>query len=414
MSQDGPPYQVTGSMIEVMDILAETLDFCFKYVVPDDRQFGRQDANGSWTGMIGLLARHEADMTGVVVGLDLDRRTVADFSDFLYMDQERLIYKRPVVESDMAGFLKPFTLSSWMMVVATLVAMAGVVLLTRQVTPQPARHCPGTDGESSRQQETVWNSLLDTGLWSVAVSLAQSSTLVPRGMRQKAVVGMWLLLALIISTVYRSNLKAMLIKPRLVLPFSNLEELVETSIPCFTFRGTLLHRNIEAAEEGTTMWRLNKVLYTHNDVALGVRDMSLGKHVLFTTYVGLLSVLHSHFLQTKSCSLYMTDDSYYGSKSLTLAFPKGSQLRQKVDPIIVKLREFGILGRAFMKFVAHSKTCLNSDPGSVDSALRPLQMGDMYGVCLVYVGGITLAAATLLMEVVIALRKRGGKRSARE
>lgn len=40
-----------------------------------------------------------------------------------------------------------------------------------------------------------------------------------------------------------------------------------------------------------------------------------------------------------------------------------------------------------MKFVAHSRTCLNSDPGSVDSALRPLQMGDMYGVCLVYVSG---------------------------
>ena len=48
-------------------------------------------------------------MTGTVVGLDLERTTVADFSDFLYMDHERLIYKRPVLESDMAGFMKPFT-----------------------------------------------------------------------------------------------------------------------------------------------------------------------------------------------------------------------------------------------------------------------------------------------------------------
>ncbi|XP_045121810.1 glutamate [NMDA] receptor subunit 1-like [Portunus trituberculatus] len=185
-------------------------------------------------------------MTGVVVGLDLDRSKVVDFSDFLYMDQERLIYKRPVVESDMAGFLKPFTFTSWVMVLAALVAMAGVVLLTSQVSPQPVRPSSRRDDEGSREQETVWNTLLDAGLWSVAVSLAQSSTLVPRGLRQQAVVGMWLLLALIISTVYRSNLKAMLIKPRLILPFSNLEELVETRIPCFTFRGTLLHRNIEA------------------------------------------------------------------------------------------------------------------------------------------------------------------------
>ena len=61
---------------------------------------------------------------------------------------------------------------------------------------------------------------------------------------------------------------------------------------------------LQAAEEGTSMWRLNKVLYTHNNVALGVRDMTLGKHVLFTTYVGLLSVLHSHFLQVNKDGNY--------------------------------------------------------------------------------------------------------------
>ena len=55
------------------------------------------------------LLEQKADMTGVVVGLDQERNRYVDFSDFLYMDQERLIYKRPVLESDMAGFLKPYT-----------------------------------------------------------------------------------------------------------------------------------------------------------------------------------------------------------------------------------------------------------------------------------------------------------------
>lgn len=70
-------------------------------------------------------------------------------------------------------------------------------------------------------------------------------TFLPRGASQQTVIGMWLVLSFIINTVYRSNLKAMLIKPRLVLPFSNVEELVESGIPCFAFRGTLLHRNIK-------------------------------------------------------------------------------------------------------------------------------------------------------------------------
>ena len=30
----------------------------YEYVVPDDRQFGVKAANGSWTGIIGLLMRN--------------------------------------------------------------------------------------------------------------------------------------------------------------------------------------------------------------------------------------------------------------------------------------------------------------------------------------------------------------------
>ncbi|XP_063868717.1 uncharacterized protein LOC135104904 [Scylla paramamosain] len=57
MSEDGPPYKVTGSMKEVLDIIARKLSFCYEYVVPEDRQFGLKMTNGSWTGMIGILVR---------------------------------------------------------------------------------------------------------------------------------------------------------------------------------------------------------------------------------------------------------------------------------------------------------------------------------------------------------------------
>ena len=40
-------------------------------------------------------------------------------------------------------------------------------------------------------------------------------------------IGTWILGALIICTYYKSNLMSMLIAPRVVIPFSNFEELVE-------------------------------------------------------------------------------------------------------------------------------------------------------------------------------------------
>ncbi|XP_063868251.1 glutamate [NMDA] receptor subunit 1-like [Scylla paramamosain] len=352
-------------------------------------------------------------MTAVVVGLDEERTSVVDFSDFLYIDQNSIVYKRPVLESDMAGFLKPYTATSWVMIIAALVTVAVMVLLTGRFYPLPrppltkenrngyfvsSLSSPG----GSRRKNTISSELWDAGFWSFATALAQSYTFLPRGLSQQAMLGMWLVLSLIISTVYRSNLKAMLIKPRLVLPFTNLMELTKSGIPCFVVRGTVLHSNIQGAEVGSAVWQLNNRLILHSDVALAVKDMSAGKHAIFTTHLGLLSVIHTSFVQTKTCSIYMTSDSYFGPKCLSIVFRKGSPLRQHVNPIIVKLRESGILEHLLMKYVVYASTCLHSDPASVEDILRPLEIGDMYGVCFVYVGGMMVASLTLLAELVIA------------
>ena len=50
----------------------------------------------------------------------------------------------------------------------------------------------------------------------------------------------WLLVCLIISTIYKSELKARLIKPILKLPFRNLEELTKTDIPIYLAETTPL------------------------------------------------------------------------------------------------------------------------------------------------------------------------------
>ena len=50
----------------------------------------------------------EADLTMMLV-LSLERATAFEFSDFLYIEEHTAGYKRPVVESDIRGFIQPFT-----------------------------------------------------------------------------------------------------------------------------------------------------------------------------------------------------------------------------------------------------------------------------------------------------------------
>ncbi|MPC12424.1 Glutamate [NMDA] receptor subunit 1 [Portunus trituberculatus] len=261
-------------------------------------------------------------MTAVVVGVDQERAAVVDFSDFLYTDQKSIVYKRPMLESDMAGFLKPYTAMSWVMIMVALVTVAVMIPLTGLFYPLSRLSHVNVKYQGA-------------GMTMHSGRMQQDCLAVLGLLKLPDISCYYLAYHCCLHDVYRSNLKAMLIKPRLVLPFSNLMELTESGIPCFVVRGTLLHRNI----------------------------------------------------QTNTCSIYMTMDSYFGPRCLSIVFRKGSPLRHQVNPIVVKLRESGILEHLFMKYVIHASTCLRSDPANVENILRPLEIGDMYGVCFVYVGG---------------------------
>lgn len=48
-------------------------------------------------------------MTGTVLSQEAGRSSAVEFSVPLYMDAQRIIYKSPVLSSDIAGFIKPYT-----------------------------------------------------------------------------------------------------------------------------------------------------------------------------------------------------------------------------------------------------------------------------------------------------------------
>lgn len=56
--------------------------------------------------------------------------------------------------------------------------------------------------------------------------------------------GLWLVAAFLLGIVYRSNLKAMLIVLRVILPFDSLEELVQSRIPTAIIKDSSIHRDI--------------------------------------------------------------------------------------------------------------------------------------------------------------------------
>ncbi|XP_063850320.1 glutamate receptor-like [Scylla paramamosain] len=106
---EGPNPKVGGTLSSVLDILAQQLGFCYEYMVPQDLVYGKVLENGTLTGSLAAVVSGEADMTGLLTVNEARMRHL-DFTVPLFVEQIHVAVRRPVLEPDMAGFVKPFTI----------------------------------------------------------------------------------------------------------------------------------------------------------------------------------------------------------------------------------------------------------------------------------------------------------------
>ncbi|XP_047476222.1 glutamate [NMDA] receptor subunit 1-like [Penaeus chinensis] len=324
-----------------------------------------------------------------------------DVTEYLYLDEMSAAYKRPVLQSDIAGFLKPYSLLMWMLV---LVATAGVfvaICLVHLAYNRVTQNHSGEDRSFLQASDLVQES----AAWTLSALLAQSVARPLRGGDSvRLVTGVWLLASLIVATVYRSNLKAMLILPKLVLPFNSLEELVETDLPVWIRMGSNAHEAIVNADANTTLGKLRKQMY-HGHRFEAVTRLDSGEHVLAVPLSSLQQMLHNSFSRTGKCITYIMSGGFMQTTTLSFVIRKGSPLKQQMDPIIRRLRESGLLDYAYHRAIANSTECLREIRVNPSDNSRVLVLGDFYGIFLVYATGIAIASLTFLAEVLVHLFK---------
>ncbi|XP_047480388.1 uncharacterized protein LOC125032987 isoform X2 [Penaeus chinensis] len=211
------------------------------------------------------------------------------------------------------------------------------------------------------------------------------------------------MVALIISTVYRSNLKAMLILPKVNLPFTTVSEFLQTDIPLHIIEGSLADHYTKDAEPNSPIARLRAKAMVNTDIVDAIRQVYMGELTGISSFLGQTRLLHDSFTKSGYCGVYQSLDGLLGGTSIALGFPKGSPLRPKVDRMIRGLREFGILNHLLFLQVPNATNCRivsRSSSGNL-SELRPLELKDFYGVFSLYAGGIVLASMTFAVEAIV-------------
>ncbi|KAK8396080.1 hypothetical protein O3P69_005292 [Scylla paramamosain] len=399
----------------------------FQFMISKHRVYGHQQPNGSWTGLIGLLQRHEMDFAGTLFVVTPERLASLDFSEPLYIDEYNSVYVRPGVTPDMASFIKPYNPMVWVLVlVATFMVFTacqavvrGADFINKRGRPKLSvtRGSRATEDNGLRGRNETRDGLEGTEehlrevetsvIWTWGILLSQSVPWMPSKDLGRSVAALWLLMSFTLGSVYRSNLKAMIIYPRINLPFSSLDELQASDISAIIFNGSAIHNHIKDADNSSSLGGLRDQveLYYNDQIASAIQEVLRGNGAGVSFTMGILSVMDQTFSVTGKCSLYKMPRGFLGPLSLSVAFPKGSTLKTKFDDVIIKLRESGIIPKLFRDGQVNSTKC--ATPESLFLAEvkeRPLHLKDFYGVFLVYGGGLFLAAGVFLGEMVRGAR----------
>lgn len=179
-----------GVEARFIDVLSNSLRFEYQLLVPEDGEWGRQEDDGSWTGMLGLVHRDEAD---VAIGhLTITQSRLADVDFLPYTVEENTFATNlPGFLPRGSFYLAPFTLSVWLTSLALLSVMPVIfrLLMNKKVSMQ-----------------TMYFSMF-------GVILYQPVTFSISDIKDRILFFAWFTFALILSSSYRTVLLSSMTVP---------------------------------------------------------------------------------------------------------------------------------------------------------------------------------------------------------
>ncbi|XP_076031165.1 glutamate receptor ionotropic, kainate glr-3-like [Oratosquilla oratoria] len=387
-----------GIMTYFFEMFLQRFKYCYNFVRPADRLWGIRLANGSFNGMMGMLNRKEVDIALGPFGVSYDRSQLADMSHpFMFIDH-RIMYPRPQVEPDLRGFYRPFSPISWVVTFSTLLAvflcLFAIAIITKLAMSDRLQGHPPT-----------FTNILEEGgriiRWTYGILLSQSMSWTPS--QGSGTVLLWIMFSFILSTIYKSNLKAMLILPKITIPFDTVEELVEQdSIEYYILGSTVIHQVLRDAPPGSLYRRAY-------DKKKGILSGSLTpiaftlleeKAAFMTNTLVIKSLMEMAFVKEKDCSQATTREGYLKLFMGVILLPKGSPLVDEVNRVVQAVFEGGLMAWWEDQALRRGSICFNTLATDRKVDLRPLSLEDMYGIFLLYAAGMILAAIVLAFEVI--------------
>ncbi|XP_068229817.1 glutamate receptor ionotropic, delta-2-like [Palaemon carinicauda] len=210
---DGSVQLVAGFETVLLRNLGSYLNFTYSVFVSPDDTWGNVQPDGTVTGIVGMVARHEVDFAIATVTITEGRASVVDFTLPYYYTALQLVSRVPGLKNRALAVMSPFTLQVWL-IIAMIVLLMGPVMYADSYLLKKFLQ------ESSPPLGLQWCSF--NMFRNIVV---QGNLIRSRFWSQRFLLFLWYFSCLIISALYSGMLTAVLAIPTYETPIDSLTDL---------------------------------------------------------------------------------------------------------------------------------------------------------------------------------------------
>ncbi|XP_040579694.2 uncharacterized protein [Lepeophtheirus salmonis] len=378
----GSPRIKTGLEYKIVSTIGESLNYKTNFTESVDCQWGSTDENGSWTGIIGMIERREADIGIGTITRTYDRAQAVDFS-LGFVEQFLTFFAHvPQELPKWQAILWPFDKMTWLMVFLTMIIFFIFYVLVYGGTTSEKK---GISVSTALIQ--TWSSFLNQGINH------------PKELYLRILLGTWFLYSYCIILSYGGSLISFLTSTYKEKPIESLQDIVKGDLFVTTLEGTLYESLFEGSDVSIYQKIWEKQCFKDTCDVRCIDHFECLKNIHFDPKISYMidgDSFHQLYLKKYNLfNVYMTKLKFYNSE---FAFPihKNFPALTYFNERLAKLIEMGLIQHWKVE-MSQISLKVDENVSEIDMSLYKPKSGTQESISLDHLQGAFLVFSVGMM-----------------
>nr|CAH7714859.1 unnamed protein product [Callosobruchus chinensis] len=381
LNSSGEIVEYSGLVFDIIKELAKNLNFTFTVELVNKTLTNTFNDSNSVTqyiltndipkDLLNLVKNKTVAMGACALTVLEDVKNVVNYTIPVTTQSYSFLAARPRELSRALLFISPFTSDTWLCLFAAIISMGPFLYFINRFSPVCDYKGIPRKGGLSSIQNCIW--------YMYGALLQQGGMHLPYPDSARIVVGAWWLVVLVISTTYCGNLVAFLTFPKIDIPITTINDLIEhQDLVTWSFRdGNYLESQLKDAREARYRTIYNLRVHKSTNYSQFIKDIEEGKHVYLDWKMRLQYIMKEQFLQKGRCDFALGLDEFFDENLAFIVAPNLPYLT-KINKEIKKLHQVGLIQKWLKDYLPKKDRCWKNRH-LVEVNNHTVNMDDMQG-----------------------------------